>query len=222
MQARAEATQSAILRGAAVVFNRDGFAQATVGDISHEAGVSKGAVQFHFPTKQSLARAVVDRFRRDFDPADDRREEARGMVAAIELSAVVSRQLVEEPIVGAAYRLSMEESAFAHRVAEPYRELINVIDRLFDQAEHDGDLRQGIRVSDLSRYVVASFLGVQSVSDTLTSRTDLIQRVADLWTFVLPSVTVPERLPHLLQATRSIFASHYTKSRADLIVKGIG
>lgn len=221
MQARAEATRSAVLRAAAVVFNRDGFAGATVADISREASVSKGAIQFHFPTKESLASAVVTRFRQDFDPTSGDRQHARGMIAAIELSAEISRQLIEEPIVGAAYRLSMEESAFAPRVTEPYIQMIGSIDRCFDQAQHDGELRQGVRARDLSRYLVASFFGVQSVSDTLTSRTDLIRRVADMWSFVLPSVAVPERLPHLLRVARGTFASHYTKSRADLIMKGI-
>jgi AcrR family transcriptional regulator len=221
VQARAEATRTAVVQGAAVVFNREGFAGAKTTDIVREAGVSKGAMQFHFHSKESLAHAVVDRFRRDFDAVDPHRKHESGIVAAIELSAVVSRQLVEEPIVGAAYRLTMEESPFAPRVTKPYLETFAAVERLLNQAVSDGELRRDVSPGDLARYVVASFIGVQAISNTLTSRTDLIQRIADMWLYLLPSVTEPERVNELLRVTRSVFVSQYTKSRMDLAVKGI-
>lgn len=221
MQARAEATRTAIVRAAAVVFNREGFTGARTAEIVHEAAVSKGAMQFHFRTKEDLARAVIDRFRREFDAARSQPEYGSGIVAAVELSAAIARQLAEEPIVGAAYRLTMEESVFAPRVTKPYGEMLSAVEGLLHRAAKEGELRHGVSVTDLARFVVASFIGVQSVSNTLTSRTDLIQRTADLWNYLLPSIAVPERVHDYMRVARRTFGSHHTKSRTDLVVKGI-
>lgn len=221
MQVRAEVTRSAIVRAAAVVFNREGFAGAKTADIVQEARVSKGAVQFHFRTKEDLARAVIDHFRRDFDAVSARPRYESGIEAAIELTGVIARQLAEEPIVGAAYRLTMEESVFAPRVTKPYAEVLSAVEGLFHQAAREGELRHGLSAKDLARFVVAAFIGVQSVSNTLTSRTDLIQRTADLWNYLLPSIAVPERVHDFMRVAKSTFGAHYTKSRRDLVVKGI-
>lgn len=218
VQGRAQATRSAVLRAGAVVFNREGFAGATAADIIREAAVTKGAMQFHFQTKEKLAQAVIAEYEREFAPASAAIANQPGgtLTAAMELSAVIAHQLTEEPFVGAAYRLTMEESAFAARVTKPYLEAMEAFEVLFHQAASAEELRAGINVEDLARFVVASFIGVQFVSDTLTSRTDLIERVAHLWLFLLPSIADPGCLREHLKMARSIFVSHYAKSRSDL------
>jgi AcrR family transcriptional regulator len=218
VQARAEKTRSAVLRAAAVVFNREGFAGATAAAIIREAAVTKGSMQFHFQTKEKLARAVIAEYGKEFSPAASALSDQGGnsITAAMELSAVIARQLTEEPFVGAAYRLTMEESTFASRVAKPYLDAMQMFEELFRQAVFEGELRTGVNVEDLARYVVASFIGVQFVSNTLTSRTDLIERIAHMWLFLLPSIAKPRCLHQHLKTARSIFVSHYTKSRSDL------
>lgn len=49
----------AILTGALVVFARDGYARASMGDISAEAGVSTRTIYNHFQDKGQLFRAVI-------------------------------------------------------------------------------------------------------------------------------------------------------------------
>lgn len=219
VQMRAQSTRNSLIRAGAVVFNREGYAGATTSDIIHEAGVTKGAMQFHFRTKADLAHAVVAEYTRIFGFAVEaaRADAPSSAGAVVELSAVIARQLVEEPIAGAAHRLRMEESSFAPRVTGPYLEAMDVLQGLFGAAVKEGDIRSGVNVQDLARYVVASFIGVQMVSDTLTSRTDLIQRVADMWVFLLPSIAEPDRLRPLIKMARQTFVSHYATSRLDLV-----
>ena len=144
VQERAQATRSRIVRAGAVVFNREGFAGATTADIIREAAVSKGAMQFHFRTKDELAQAVLADYTRHFGNAADASSVKQGnsLADAMEVSAVIARQLVEEPVVGAAYRLTMEESAFAPRVTTPYFDALRVFEGLFRAAEIGGELRQ--------------------------------------------------------------------------------
>ncbi|MCW7944478.1 hypothetical protein AAW14_21240 [Streptomyces hygroscopicus] len=67
-QERAVRTRNALIQSAAELFSRDGFEVVTLSTISARAGVSNGALHFHFPSKSALAAAVRDaaaqRFRR--------------------------------------------------------------------------------------------------------------------------------------------------------------
>ncbi|MEV7023338.1 TetR family transcriptional regulator, partial [Kitasatospora sp. NPDC093558] len=57
-QERAGRTRQAVLLAAASTFADVGFDSASLVDISRRAGVSKGALYFHFVSKQALADGV--------------------------------------------------------------------------------------------------------------------------------------------------------------------
>src|ERR1700760_667721 len=58
-QERAERTRETIIRAAASIFERDGFAAAPLSGITRRATVTKGALYFHFSSKRELAQAVI-------------------------------------------------------------------------------------------------------------------------------------------------------------------
>ena len=65
---RLEQTRSVLLDAAEEVFAEKGFTAATLDDIAHAAGYTKGAIYKHFATKEDLFLAVSDRYwRRYFD-----------------------------------------------------------------------------------------------------------------------------------------------------------
>ncbi len=65
---RLEHTRSLLLDAAEEVFAEKGFTTATLDDIAHAAGYTKGAIYKHFATKEELFLAVSDRYwRRYFD-----------------------------------------------------------------------------------------------------------------------------------------------------------
>ncbi|MET7656909.1 ScbR family autoregulator-binding transcription factor [Streptomyces sp. NPDC005486] len=59
-QQRAQRTREALVESAAAVFDREGFSVASLTTISSRAGVSTGALHFHFASKAALADAVED------------------------------------------------------------------------------------------------------------------------------------------------------------------
>lgn len=79
-----------ILNAAAQEFTRLGVRGASVAHIGQQAGVTKGGVYFHFPSKEDLFLAVIDALR-----ADQRESSARpaGDTAAAQLEAFVSALL---------------------------------------------------------------------------------------------------------------------------------
>ncbi|MDT5222663.1 MAG: hypothetical protein QOG19_70 [Mycobacterium sp.] len=65
---RLEHTRSLLLDAAEEVFAEKGFTTATLDDIAHAAGYTKGAIYKHFAAKEDLFLAVSDRYwRRYFD-----------------------------------------------------------------------------------------------------------------------------------------------------------
>ncbi|MEU6393037.1 TetR/AcrR family transcriptional regulator [Streptomyces sp. NPDC046939] len=63
-QERAARTRAALIRAAAVEFDRYGYATTSMHRIAKSAGLSTGAITFHFASKDALADAVVDQARR--------------------------------------------------------------------------------------------------------------------------------------------------------------
>lgn len=60
-QLRTQVRHERILDAALSVFSRRGYREAAVDDIAAAAGTSKGGVYFHFPGKQAIFLALLDR-----------------------------------------------------------------------------------------------------------------------------------------------------------------
>ena len=58
---RREATREAVLTAATTLFGKNGFAATTIDDVAAAAGVAKGAVYHHFPNKEAVFDAVLQR-----------------------------------------------------------------------------------------------------------------------------------------------------------------
>ena len=60
--ARSERSRQGILDAALKLFSHHGYGATSVNDIADEAGVSKGNVYHHFPDKEAIFRALLDRY----------------------------------------------------------------------------------------------------------------------------------------------------------------
>ena len=59
---RKELTRTALIDAAAELFARKGFGAASLDEIAETAGFSRGAIHFHFDSKDDLFLAVLERF----------------------------------------------------------------------------------------------------------------------------------------------------------------
>jgi AcrR family transcriptional regulator len=88
---RLEHTRELLTDAAEEVFGVKGFIAATLDDIAHAAGYTKGAIYKHFSTKEDLFLAVSDRYwRRYFDNFSDVMA-ASSEVGPRELDGIVAR-----------------------------------------------------------------------------------------------------------------------------------
>ena len=59
-QARSEATRRKIIDSAVKLFSEIGYPATGLGDIIERAGLTKGALYYHFDSKESLATAIIE------------------------------------------------------------------------------------------------------------------------------------------------------------------
>lgn len=190
LQDRARATREAIIAGAAGVFEEHGYGSASLAQVSDAAKVTKGALYFHFQSKEDLARAVIEEQHRIVVAESERilAEHRPALVTMILMCRAFGLQLVHEPVVRAGIRLTLEATAFGQPVQKPYEDWIAAMEQLTDQAKEEKQIRSSIDSAALARYLVASFTGVQMVSGVLAGRADVMQRIEEMWAILLPGI----------------------------------
>jgi AcrR family transcriptional regulator len=193
LQERARVTRASIVDGAAAVFEEVGYGSASLSTVAERAGVTKGALYFHFKSKEDLALAVIEA-QHALVTEDAKRTAALGhgaMSTIMMMCGSFGRQLVRETVVRAGIRLTLEASAFGQSVTEPYRDWIRTMEGLTLQGQAEGEINNAVDAAAFARYLVASFTGVQMVSAILTQRADVLERIEEMWSILLPAL-VPE------------------------------
>ncbi|WP_035750174.1 ScbR family autoregulator-binding transcription factor [Arthrobacter sp. 35W] len=197
LQDRAKATRESIIAGASDVFAEYGYGNASLTQVADTAGVTKGALYFHFRSKEELARAVIAEQHR-ISLADSEAvfaEERSPVETMILMCRSFGLRLVHEPIVKAGIRLTFEATTFGPPMRGPYEDWIAAMEHLVQRGKDEGQIRQAVDPAALSRYIVASFTGVQMVSEVLTSRADVMQRIEQMWAILLPGIVSEELRP---------------------------
>ncbi|WP_235835443.1 MULTISPECIES: ScbR family autoregulator-binding transcription factor [Arthrobacter] len=200
MQQRAKATRTAVIEGAASIFEEVGYGNASLSDVTERASVTKGALYFHFKSKEDLALAVIAEQHNIVRVAGEQIA-AAGLPALetmIRMCRTFGQQLLDEPIVRAGIRLTFEASAFNGDVKGPYHDWVTTMEVLTRQAQAEGDVRHDVDAADFARYLVASFTGVQMVSNVLTERRDVLKRIDDMWRFMMPTLSPAPQGPESL------------------------
>ncbi|MFD7085923.1 ScbR family autoregulator-binding transcription factor [Streptomyces sp. NPDC002181] len=198
-QERAARTRETLIRSAAETFERDGFSVASLTAISSLAGVSNGALHFHFPSKAALANAVEEvALTRLLALTGDARAEGgvfRPGLSRVQLIVDVTHGLAAalraDPVLRAGFALSGDLSRpRPGDLRERWRRWVE--DALW-QAEEDGELRPETEAGDVATAVVAATVGfeVLAVRDGAWLSAATVTR---FWRLLLPTVVPAARL----------------------------
>jgi AcrR family transcriptional regulator len=205
-QARAINTRSGIVKAAAEMFDRFGYAGTSLQDIVAHAGVTKGALYFHFSNKEELAHAVMQEQHQMWVVYADRTVNLQrpALEALIELSYGLVNRLSEHPVVRAGIRLTLEEGTFQRPLPDPYLDWIRITAQLLERAVTESDVRKSVTCSRIARVVVSSFTGLQLVSQVLDGRQSLHLQLADMWRILLPGLVPSRKLNYYLGYVTSV------------------
>ncbi|MBO8185848.1 ScbR family autoregulator-binding transcription factor [Streptomyces spirodelae] len=191
-QDRAVHTRELILDAAAGVFDENGFAGASINKILSRAGVTAGAMYFHFRSKADLARAVIH----TQSSALEIPEQPGGIQQLIDLTMYLTGQFTSNIRFRAGVRLAVEQGESGLQDYTAYRWWISIFERELVAARARGELLPGVDEASFARFVVASYTGTQVMSDIATARTDLAEQVVTMWRYLLPSIVPPLMLTH--------------------------
>ncbi|MFG3104734.1 ScbR family autoregulator-binding transcription factor [Streptomyces sp. NPDC048182] len=211
-QDRAIRTRQAILVAAAKVFDSVGYDAATIAEILKEAGVTKGALYFHFTSKEVLAQAVLDEQVRALPPVPVPQLKLQQVVDEALLLTQLLQKETGDPIIRGSVSLTIDPAVGAAGLDQkvPMRMWVDYTRSLLAQAREAGELLPHVDLDALARLSTGAFTGVQMLSNILEGRTDMLRRVCELYTYVLSAATVPGvlvRLDFTEERGRQVYAA---------------
>ncbi|WSK92095.1 TetR family transcriptional regulator (plasmid) [Streptomyces sp. NBC_01278] len=192
-QERAARTRETLIRSAAETFDRDGFSAASLTAISSLAGVSNGALHFHFPSKAALANAVEEAalvrllaLAGDALPAG-----ASRVQLLVDVTHRLAGALRTDPVLRAGFALSGElPRPRRGDLRERWR---GWVEETLQRAEVEGELRPEAAAGDVVTAVVAATVGfeVLGVRDGVWLSAATVTR---FWRLLLPTLVPADRL----------------------------
>lgn len=196
-QERATRTRSSLMRAAAETFSEEGFRPSSLSAISKRAGVSNGALHFHFKNKDLLAQAVEDAAAgtvRQITREADARQDIP-LQRLVDATYALMRALDQDVVVRAGLEL-IGTTVRRDEAPDLRGEWRRWVERVFHAAEDGGGLAEGISASRASTAVVAATIGfeVLGAKDPVwVSHGTLSQ----YWELMLPRLAPPELLSTL-------------------------
>lgn len=191
-QERAIRTRRVILEAAGAVFDEHGYTATTISMVLERAEVTKGALYFHFSSKESLAQAVLD----EQMPFGAVPPQPCKLQEVVDMTFAFGQRLLGNSLLKGSVRLAVDQSAppgVDH--SGPFRQWADRLVGLLEQARDQGELLPTVVPRQTVEMLVGAFAGIQLMSRALTDREDLAERVSVLWGHVLPSIAVPGLLP---------------------------
>ncbi|MET9295193.1 ScbR family autoregulator-binding transcription factor [Streptomyces sp. NPDC003077] len=188
-QERAAITRRDLIRSAAVAFDQHGYAQATLNDISKRAGVSTGALHFHFPNKAALAEAVelaaIETLRAVMREAHDSGKPPLQTLS--DASYGVLRLLRGNIVFRAGFQLNADLTWESD--VDLSSEWHACVRRLVDEAAREGALGRDVTPQDVATTIMATMTGLGHLGheepEWLSRRT-----LAGFWELLMPRIAV--------------------------------
>ncbi|WP_033401842.1 ScbR family autoregulator-binding transcription factor [Actinopolyspora mortivallis] len=191
-QKRAERTRHSLLRAGAEVIAARGCEKASLSEILQRAGVTKGALYFHFPSKNALVRAVL---------------EERAAVAATDSGEPYTQDLIDfthraaragerDPLLRAETRMAAE-SLSGKDCPVPYREWSATFQDMLRRSAKAGETLPGTDPAASADTLAAAYLGTRLFWHATGQRPELREMLARLWRHLLPGLVLPATLRRL-------------------------
>jgi len=186
-QERAVRTREAVLTAAGMAFAESGFLGTSMADIFARAGVTKGALYFHFASKEELANAVIagEEEAASQIVKDVLSTDAPPLQKAIDITFRWAMEIQSNPIARAGVRLIIEQGTYTEPMREPYLQWADIMVDLLGSAQERGELERTVDTKAMAEFVVSAFTGAQIVSQVISAHEDLVRRIQIMWQLLL-------------------------------------
>ncbi|MEU3833551.1 ScbR family autoregulator-binding transcription factor [Streptomyces microflavus] len=190
-QARAVQTWRSIVDAAASVFDDYGYERAAISEILRRAKVTKGALYFHFASKEAIAQAIMDEQTSTVEFA----QEGSPLQSLVDGGQQFAFALRHNAMARAGTRLSIEGVFLGG--PHPWGDWIDATARMLELGKERGEVLPHVDPMVSAKVIVASFTGIQLISEADSGRADLREQVAEMWRHLLPSIAHPGVIAHI-------------------------
>ena len=197
-QARSEATRRKIINAAVDLFAEVGYQATGLGDIIERAETTKGALYYHFDSKEALATAIIEEgantaltaYRNINEPS------APALENMIHGVFVVADLIRNDKMVRTTAQLLRAFGKFNAATLLAQGHLLAEMVAQARQAIAEDDLREDLDPETVGEVIVGALVGAELVSNVASGGADLIERMARTWTLLLPAIVTEGSLPY--------------------------
>ncbi|MDT3397074.1 ScbR family autoregulator-binding transcription factor [Streptomyces sp. B1866] len=203
-QERALHTRRALLHSAARLFDRHGYARAKLNDISAGAGVSPGALHFHFANKAAVA-AAVETAGADILWSAGRiacRANKDALQALTDMSQAFVRLLRWDVVARAGFRLGTDTDTPRARTQALDQEWHTCVERLLAWAARNNELSRDVDLVPVTCAVLTATTGI-GLQITGSAEQRAQNALTAFWQVFLPGLATPEVAARLEPAGRT-------------------
>ncbi|SER39471.1 ScbR family autoregulator-binding transcription factor [Lentzea albida] len=193
-QDRAYATREAILHAAAEKFDRLGYERTSLTAVLARAGLTKGAFYFHFPSKEAVADALVERQSELWTRLRESWR-LRGLDPLSTLHGMFTEsadRIAADVVLRAGVRLNADREVGYPGVPSSHVLWEKLVATYVAEAGERGHLRAGADPEAVARTLCSAALGSRLISSATTACTDFPARIREVLAHVLPCVAAPE------------------------------
>ncbi|MGW2277779.1 ScbR family autoregulator-binding transcription factor [Streptomyces sp. NPDC001770] len=195
-QERSVRTRTALVRAAAEQFERNGYERTRLNEVTSAAGVTSGALHFHFPNKQDLADAVEETALHHLYQAveKNRPTDTSALQTLIDTTHALARTLHHDVITRAGLRLNGDATNRTclnlHHTWQTY------VQHTLTRAAAQGALTQHTTPWELAQTITATTIGHETLART--NRNWLTHHaITNLWHHLLHGTVTPTTLTQL-------------------------
>jgi TetR/AcrR family transcriptional regulator, transcriptional repressor for nem operon len=197
---RAETTRQRLIAAASRQFARRSYSMVSLDDILAEAELTKGAMYFHFSSKQALALTIIDDLTGMSRAAiaELLARQMSGLETLIDLICLLAVQDIQNEVARAGNRLLEILDNPTSLPTTLWQSWIEFVTTLVQKAVTEGDVVDYHDPEDIAKMLVALWVGIRRISDPDQPEHHL-DNLQKAWILALPSFTNPHRIDYFTQ-----------------------
>jgi TetR/AcrR family transcriptional repressor of nem operon len=161
-----ERTRKLLLQAAFQEIYRSGFRSADLDAILAVAGVTKGALYYHFDNKEALGYAVVDEViatnlhQKWVQPLRNAKDPIEGLIRIVK-SESVKREDVRRgcPLLNLSQEMSGLDEGFRRRTARVFKNWHDAVAEALREGQKRGVVRNDINTNETATFLIAAYEG---------------------------------------------------------------
>lgn len=215
VQARAVATRQVIIASAAELFEQRGYGNTSLSDVIDHAHVTKGAVYYHFATKEELATAIIEQANNAFGAALDAHLAAPSpmLEKLIQVPFIAVDMMRHDQLIRVGYALRMAANHVTPAAAAVLEQRRATFVGAVEAAIAEGDLKSDIDPEELGHTIWASVTGTHVMA--AASDDNIVTRLTQIWRIILAGTVSPASLPYFTEFLTRV-ENQYARSQSDV------